>query len=367
MREVFSVLFPVLVGLYLLDCVKYISQYHLLFASNLGMKFDLKKAGFHFVGLSPLSSLVIAHNYPTFFTATGLYFLETRDRYEIDRYNAEDFSFLSYKDIAKIEADGETVRVNGKAFMRTPSHTMARNFVSLVDELKNLNSSKRFIRIKSHLSEAFDLQGAATLKLSHAKLFFYLKILCGFLFINTFVMLPLVLYSNLHAYVNIYVVAMTIGSSYLTILVLSYLGHRRIYRAEKLQRVYMLLSLICLPVSAIHAIGYLTRDWYSHFHYLTTAYALMPSVTFGELARKELFRIDYLASQIKNSDWIEFLDVKRAKLKTLVKKAGLSLEELLSVPEKRDELATSYCPYCLCEYTKDATECYDCGVNLKRF
>ena len=367
MREVFSVLFPVLVALYLLDCVKYIPQYHLLFVSNFGVKFNLKRAGFHFVGLSPLSSLVNAHNYPTFFTASGLYFLETEDRYEIELYNAEEFSFLSYKDIAKIEADGETVKVNGKAIMKTPAHKIARNFVSLVNELKSLDPSKRFIKIKSYLSESFDLQGAARLKLSHAKLFFYLKILCGFLFLNIFVMAPLVLYSNLNAYVNIHVVALYIGSSYLIIVVLTHLGHKRIYREEKLQRLYSLLSLICLPVSAMHVISYLTRDMYSRFHYLTTACALMPPVTFGELARKELFRIEYLASQIKNSDWIESLNLERTNISILVKKAGLAIEALLSVPQKQDELATSYCPYCLCEYTKDFSECYDCGVNLKKF
>jgi hypothetical protein len=367
MREVFSVLFPFLVALYLLDCVKYISQYHLLFVSNFGINFSLKRAGFHFAGLSPLSSLVIAHNYPAFFTATGLYFLETGDRYEIELYNAEEFTFLPYKDITKIEADGGTVRINGKAIVKTPSHSVARNFVNFVNELKGLDPSRRFKRIKSLLSEAFDLQGAVSLKLSHAKLFLYLKILCGFLFLNTFVLLPLVLYSNLHAHINIYVVAVYIASSYLIIVVLAHVGHKRIYGGEKGQRIYTLFSLVCLPVSAMHVMGYLTRDMYSRFHYLTTACALMPPDTFGELARKGLYKIEYLASQIKNSDWIESLDVERTNVRTLLKKAGLSIEALLSVPEKQDELATGYCPYCLCEYTKDVNECYDCGVGLKKF
>ncbi len=367
MREIISVLFPVLAALYLLDCVKYISQYHLLFVSNLGIKFNLKRAGFHFVGLSPLSSLVIADNFRTCFTGNGLYFLETGDRYEIELYNAEDFSFVSYKDIAKIEADGETVRVNGKSIIKTPSRAAARNFVSLLNELKDLDSSKRFARIKSYLSEAFDLQGPARLKSSHSKLLFYLRILCGFLFINTFVMLPLVLYSKLYLYVNIHVVAMYISFSYLLIFSLTYLGHKRIYRTEKLQRIYTLLSLIFLPVTAMHVVGCLTRDMYSRFHYLTVACALMPSVTFGKLVRRELFRIDYLVSQIKNSDWIKFWDLERSHLRSLVRKAGLSIEELLSAPEKCDELATSYCPFCLCEYTKDLNECHDCGVKLNKF
>jgi hypothetical protein len=336
--------------------------------SYFGAKFKLGKSGFHFSDLSPIGSVIISDNYPTCFTIDGLYtFCQPKHRYGIDLYKIEDFYFVSYQDIGEIEADGKIIKIGKKTAIKTPSLITSNDLVSTIKEFKGLDSSKRFKRVQSILSESFDLGAIRRLKSCYSELFLFLKTLCCFMFVNTFILLPLVLYSSLYLYISFTIIAINIILSYLLILGLTYSGHKKIYKAERLQRVYTLLSLLFLPVTAMHALSYLTKDLYSRFDYLTVASTLMPSDAFRELARKELFRIDYLISQIEDTDLISFLNLKKNHLHHLIRENGLSIEDVFATPEKHDEMALSYCPYCLCEYTKDLNECPDCGIKLKMF
>ena len=367
MEEILSILFPCIAILYLIDSIRHVPQYHVLFVSFLGSKFRLKRSGFHFSDLSPIGCVIVSHNYPVCFTRTGVYLLDAKIGYEIDLHKAEDFSFVSYQDIGEIETDGETVRLGEKYSIKTSSVIASRRLAHIIDEMKDLDSSKRTAKIAAFLSEAFDVQAITDLWSSYSGPFFYLKALCCFLFINTFVLLPLVLYSNLSFFINITFIVIYMILSYLIIVIFTYFKHKKIYGPERLHRAYLLLSVICLPVTTMHVLSYLTRDMYSRFDYLALTAALTPSSSFIALARKEWHRIDYIKSQIKVEDWIKFWDLKKDHLLRLIEITGLSVEDILAVPERQDQTATNYCPYCLCEYTEALTECPDCGIKLKTF
>jgi hypothetical protein len=51
----------------------------------------------------------------------------------------------------------------------------------------------------------------------------------------------------------------------------------------------------------------------------------------------------------------------------LLEEESISPEELMAIPERRDDLAESLCPTCLVEYRLRAGRCVDCGVELVEF
>ena len=69
--------------------------------------------------------------------------------YEINLYEPEDFTFVSYQELAEIDAEGETVKFNKKNIIKASSTITALHLVCFIKELKGLDNLKRLERIKS--------------------------------------------------------------------------------------------------------------------------------------------------------------------------------------------------------------------------
>jgi len=169
----------------------------------LGKGFGLKKAGLHLVELLPIGQSIISHDLPVYYTRSGIYVLKDAHLYESALYEAEDFHFIRYQDIVDITADGKDVKINGKRLIKTPSPVSARYMADHIQDLKRLKPSKRNNKVRSFLAEATDLQGIKGLRSDNNDLLFYLRILSWCLFVFTFLVLPLALYSKIYVYVNL--------------------------------------------------------------------------------------------------------------------------------------------------------------------
>ena len=60
-------------------------------------------------------------------------------------------------------------------------------------------------------------------------------------------------------------------------------------------------------------------------------------------------------------------ELKKALLLGLLDKCAISLDEILVTPEKQDQTAIFYCPFCSAEYIEKRHNCIDCGLDLIKF
>jgi hypothetical protein len=367
MREVIDILFPYIVLLYIIDSIQYIHHYHLHFVTIFGSRYKLKNRGIHFFQFSPISKTILSYKFPFPITGLGLYFLRNFDSDHKELHNPEDFQYISYKNIEVIETDGKVVKINNKNLLKMPSAMSAKYIVSLIHDLMAETIEIRNNRIEQLLTKKNDIKEIKKLQENYSNYFFFIRMLSSFLFINIFILLPLILYTDLYLYMNIFGITVNIALFYLIIVITTYIIHRRLYNDERKQRVLNILSIILSPVSAMHAINYLCKDMFIKFDYLAIASQLLPLEDFQSLIKKKLYYIDHLISQSSENDWIEYWKMKKKALLNLIDSQGVSLGNILAIPKKRDETAILYCPFCMTEYRNRHEICSDCGVGLKRF
>ncbi len=367
LKYILEVLFPYIVIIYLLDCISYIKSHHLLFVSHLGKTFRHKEAGLHLVGLLPVSQAIVSHNLPLCFTSKGVYFVPDGQHHKSGIYETKDFHFIPYKDLTIVEADGKAIKINSKVSIKTPSGAIARHIIGFIKDLKVLRPSKRGEKIQSFLANSVDLQEIKALRIAYSNPIFCLQILSSVLFVYTFIVLPLTLYSELYLYIDLFRLLIIMALNYLLILAMTYFAHKKIYSEKVGHRVYSLLSIILSPFTAIHVLNNLTRDIYARFDYIAVAVELLPSDTFQDLMRKEMYRLIFAKSQEQKGHLVGFWRLKENLLHRLLAETGITVEEILATPKKQDESATSYCPLCGAEYRAEFDRCSDCGVKLLNF
>jgi len=367
MKYVLEVLFPYIFLLYVCDCITYVRSRHVLLTSLFGKKFDLKKSGVRLAGLLPISQTVISHNLPLHYTRDGNYVVldDSGSNTGIDK--AEDFTFLKFEDLELIEAEGKNIKFNNTHTLKTPSAASARFQAKFANNIKKRNPADRQERIKKFLSDSYDLDAIKKIDTSSSKLFTIIKILSSYLFVLVFFVLPAALFSNLLKYINLNPLLICICSVYLLLLLVSFLTLKKLYASEKDFISYTLLSIIFAPVNAIHVLSYVTKELYSRFNYLAIAAYYMPRNSFKELARKEMFLIDYLEYEIDTQDWLKCCRLKRELLIDLLDRHEISLDEISTAPEKQDHTAHFFCPFCMTEYREKRHKCLDCEMALKEF
>jgi hypothetical protein len=266
-----------------------------------------------------------------------------------------------------IEVEGKNIKLNKIHTIKFPSSCSARINAKYINKLKILSPSEREEKIRASLSDSFDLEAVKKIATSNSKSFAIIKTLSSYLFVLVFFVLPLVLYLNLAKYVNLNALVICISLFYFLLLIAAFLALKKICRFDNDLRSHTLLSIIFSPVNAIHVIRYLTKDLYFRFNYLTLAAYFMPRDSFKELAGKEIFLTEYYENQIDRQDWRKILKLKKELLQSLLVKCEISLDEISTPPEKQDQTAVYYCPFCMAEYKEKRHNCIDCGVVLKEF
>ena len=367
MREIFSVLFPYIVILYIIDCISYVKRHHFVFVSNFRDYFKLINSGLCIKSVSPLSRTFLSRNNPVLFTSSGIYLPTSEQHCQNNFYRSEDFTFIPYHDMDMFEIDGKRVRLNHGNFINTASIRYAKHIGSFIQELKDSKRWERRDKIKAFLDEANDFSQIENHEKSFIIPFFYLKILCAFLFVCIFIILPIGVYADDSVYFNFPIFVLIILLLYLTIIIMSYTMLGKIYPEEFDQRLNTMLSVILMPVAAIHVLSYLTRDIYANFDPLAIGRVLLPRNDFQGLLRKELFYIDQAKTQHDPCGWSEFWGLRQKSVMGLLAKTKIDLSELRLPPDKKDRSAAAYCPLCYAEYRFGFNRCSDCSINLKPY
>ncbi len=367
MKYVLEVLIPYIFFLYIFDCITFVKARHVVLTSVFGRKFDLKRSGVRLTGLLPISQTIRSHNVPIVYTAEGIHavFDESSSNNRIDR--TEDFKFIRFDDLECFDVEGKNIKLAGTRSIPTPSSQCARIHAGFISKIKKLSPADRKEKIKTFLSDSHDLGAINKITTSSSKSFAIIKILSSNLFVLVFFILPAALYTDLAQYINFNAFVICILIVYLALLFVSFTAQKKLYPDEDDFRLHTLLSIIFAPVNAIHVLCYLTKDLYSRFDYLAVAACFLPRDAFKELARKELILIEHFENEIGNQGWLKFWGFKKELLHGLLDKCQISLQEILAPPEKQDQNAVYFCPFCRAEYRQKRHQCIDCEMALKEF
>jgi hypothetical protein len=367
MQDVFAVLFPYLVALYVLDCIQFVSRHHLLLSSIAGRKYRLHRAGVYLTGMLPFGRIFLTHDLPLCVTTDGIYYQTANSPAPQIAHRPSDWQFIFFRELKSLQSDGKSVTLNGDEKIKFPSPDSARRWVSLIEKLQQQPPSERAGRIGALLGQTQRIARLLLLTKLHAKVLSALELTGSLLFFGTFILLPLALYSPLKHHVHFNLLLVLIAAIYLTTLILAFRGHRILYTGDRSGRAQFLLSLVFSPVNAIHAGCCLTKDLYSRFDYLTLCAGFLSPEALGSTIRREAIRIDSRISPAHSKDWNEFWQLKKDALNSLLKQLDVSMADIKRAPEKQDPTAEWYCPACLTEYVKNAEICFDCGAALNKF
>ena len=366
MKHILAELFPYIVILYLVDCVTYIRTRHLQFISNLGETFKIKQAGLYLAGIWPIGQAFISHNIPVCFTRRGVYFLKDENLFKKSPWKEEEFDFVAYHDMVSVETEGKMLKINGRVAVRAPSSLTATRLMKFILDLKQAQPSNRNDKIQRFLTETTNLHKIKSLDTACPHLCSSLNMLSCTLFAYAFILLPLVLYSEPHLYTNIFPLLLFMALNYLSIFILAYFVHRKIY-LDGSGWTNTLVSMILSPITAVHALRNVTRDMYAQFDHVALAARLCSKSTFVRVMRSELELIACAKAADSHKDLAEFWKLKEGCLHSLLDQMGMTVEEVLSPPAKIDRSAFTYCPFCQTEYRFGFKTCGDCGASLKPF
>lgn len=367
MKYFLEVLFPYIFLLYVFDCITCVKARQVLLTSLFGKKFDLKRSGVHLAGLLPTSQTILVYNLPVYCTRDGVYLVPDQPVSNSRIEKAEDFNFIKFQDLESVETEGKNIKLNKTHTIQTPSSASARFNAKFIYQLKNLGPSDRKEKIKTFLSDSFALDEVKKIETSGSKSFSIIKILSSYLFVVVFFILPAVLYSNLFEFINLKALLVCICSFYFLLLAAAFMTLKKLYRFDSDFRSYTLLSIIFSPVNAIRVISYLTKNLYFRFNYLTLAAYFLRRDAFKELVKKEMVLVDHFENEIHRRDWKKFWKLKKESLQGLLDQCGISPEEISAPPEKQDQTAIYYCPFCMTEYRQKRHHCLDCEMALKEF
>lgn len=126
------------------------------------------------------------------------------------------------------------------------------------------------------------------------------------------------------------------------------------------------LAAAVYPPLLLRALADLRMREISSFHPAVVAGAVLPDEQGAAFLRAEIVRAAARAeAAVAGGLGLDALELRA--LRRLAAELGQSPETLLAPPTRRDPLAQSYCPACLCEYRSAAGTCTECGLDLLRW
>src|ERR1051326_8108988 len=161
MHELLQALFPYLVFFYLLDCVSYVRRGKLLFTSEWGRSFVLRRSGFCLVGFLPTSRAVSAKPVSSIATTRGLYTLASAAQAgESSAYQQANFTFKKHEDVSSVKTEGDAVLVDGCNAFSGSSPDEAARFAMLVRTLQTHRSDERRPILRAFEIRRFDISSS---------------------------------------------------------------------------------------------------------------------------------------------------------------------------------------------------------------
>jgi hypothetical protein len=360
-----EILFPYILLFYFIDCFSYTKNSYILFVSNFGRKFSSQSPGINLSGFFPFGQSYIASSLPFILNEKGIYSSQAVGN-SLDPDRMPVWKLLSYDEFEHVTTETQSVVIDKKTFLKLSSIKEAKYIAKLIIDVKKASITDRLTMVQAYLTDRADLKRVEDTKALYRPVFAFLITLTSLLFLLTFIVIPILIYSEPNDYLKVPPVIASTIFLYITILVTGSFWHKKIYPDDLQAQVTFLLLMILIPPSAIHLLDKITRDMYVEYDYLAVGAVFLPESEFKKLFREECERISKWKNDL-DPDLQWFWEMKdKANQEILVNK-NLSSDMVWQQPKKVDPEAVSYCPTCMVEYRSGFNKCFDCDTVLKNF
>ncbi len=361
---VFEVLFPIIVIIYLLDCLVFVKKHQVKFFTILGDRFWLKQSGLCLMGVFPLSEVVDCVRPPFSLTKNGLHFFPDR---KSTRNNQPESEFIAFRDIKSLEIQENKVKINRSSSFTCPDGDDACKAVALIRELNSLGPQKLQQRAQELLFESTDLKEIRRIRLQNKRQLYFLSLFSMVFFVLLFILLPVFLYTDLKLYLHPLGMILSLVISYLAIITLAMVSLKHIIGINRKKARFSTFLMVLSPITSLHISKELIKSALSGFDFLALTAVLLPSGEFKYLMREELLTISAASEKPLSPEWQEYWEQREKKSLHIMRQKGITTADLFASPVKQDRYADKYCPLCLAEYSQAAGHCTTCGILLKNF
>ena len=365
MIDVLKVLYPYIILFYIIDCFIYIKHFQIAFQSPIGTGYTYIKKGLRFIGLSPICRLYIVHNLPVFFSQNNIYIWKKSECCETDLYLPESFFHFNYHDIKSIKRDDTQLVLNDDIKINVHSSATSSDIEKKIRILKETPPGKRNDVIHRYLETSLDTEAIKKNRFNVSTTLSALELSSIILCIVFFLLIPCILYIPIR--INILLVLILAAFLYLMIMVLSVLSVKKKIAPNSSGLSTLLAILIFSPVTSIHVIHFLTKPILDAYDYIAVSAALLTPDDLNILLKTELKRIHFSKVKSTDTDLTACLEVKEKSYHRFLSASGLSKDDILIPPARKDINAYSYCPMCEAEFVKSVDVCPECNIDLINF
>lgn len=348
-----GILFLVVLVVYLLQCVQWVSPDAVVFALNWRGGGTTKRRGFVWSALGtsgflawplpPLTPTVVVA-WPLFEPVPeGLWLTQPELRW----------NSISWSNVAVTSSDSKLV-CNGSSAFKGSERQTAR-YAGLLQQLGRTPESERGPILLAWLRQAMSVRGAARRVLVFARRSRWLRILANFQLALLFLALPFTFIKFGPAVLWRVAVSLLVISVAITFEF--WMLHKKLFPQAVSARFKAGVTILLSPIAAIRASDALARDLLAGYHPVAVAAAILPSDEFRQFAGEQ-FRLIRFGDH--PGKW--YRENLGKLMEQAVRRKGVKPAELLR-PASRESGSVAYCPRCLAQYVKDRTACSDCGFE----
>ena len=363
----------VIVLIYLFDCIVWVPNNSVAFASTFGNKYSIKKpvkiatnnkGGF--VLLSPFPPLT-----PTFIAHFPI-IIFSRAKFFFNMFPPVDFSFsggiknFEYHDVSSSESLRKKLIINNDYTVEFYDEQNSKWVNRLIQQLKFLNEEDRIRSITRIMRQIFDIDGAKYTIDYFKQTTKRLKIFCNLLLIYLILILPLIIIFGF-TLITLCIISGMLGLQ-LYILFLYHHHHKTLYPSRSEERITNLIRMSLCPPSAIRAYNDLGWQLLSSYNPLILAFILCNENDFKNFAKLVIRGIMYPGhSTLDLESKYQFSHVLDNYYRDFLEKNRINISELTIAPEAVEN-CVAYCPRCNSQFSFCQDFCPDCaGVKLVMF
>jgi len=364
-RLLLDELFFFLVVFYLLGCFSFVKNHFFQFTSHTGAIFSTLPPGVRFTSLAPTCELFCARQVPVCFTPEGVWVLHGDQKTETEITSTDGFVFIPYDQMEKIEASTHYLAIDDIRISAS-SPVYAERMARRIRDVKKLDREDRRGKIGDYLKESFDVAGVHSFRKTYHHPIRILKTLAIALFVMTYMVLPLIVFTPLVAQVKWSVIVGLTLFYYVLTLIYTMRLNRKIYADVLEYRLSVIISFFLLPIETMHAARHVTKESLTQYDFITIAAALVEGGAFTKMAGREIYRARHLARQCRDPALKDYWSDRSYKIGLLLVDRGIDVKNALAPPEDIDHATACYCPVCGSGYNEYADTCADCGMGLVR-
>jgi hypothetical protein len=346
-------LFLVVLLLYVLQCVHWVSPGTAVFSLSCRGRGKRKRQGFVWsawdtAGLlagpwPPLAPILVA-SWPAF--------QPDANQLVVPGENGE-YDFLPWGKLAFTHSDNKLL-CNRKPLFKGSEAQVVR-CATLLEQVQRARKPEREAMVLRWLQQAMDTRTAArrvTVFTGRSRL---LRILANIQLVMLFVALPLAFVRFGPGVLWRMAVVLLAISGVITLEF--WMLHKKLFPGASAARFKSALTIMLSPIAAIRAGDVISRDLLGGFHPLAVAAVILPTHEFRQLAGEQL-RLNRFGEP--TSKW--YRENLGKLMERLVRQNNIPLDELLR-PAQKDSGAVAFCPRCLAQYVKMPGACADCGFG----